>query len=103
MQIRNINDKHPEPQINQQMRKTTVNEGEVFKKNPYLRELGWIDENLGWFGGRRLAGYGGHRPVGVNGLDPSVQLVQLGRRENVVLGPGVPQLVHQRSGLKKRG
>ena len=75
MRIRNIDDKHPEPQINHQLRKTKGN----FIKNPYLRELGWVDENLGWFGGRRLAGYGGHRPVGVNGLDPSVQLVQFGR------------------------
>jgi hypothetical protein len=62
-----------------------------------------IDEYLGWFADLlRLAGGRGDGPVGVNLVDPPVQLMQPGGREDVVLGPGVAQLVHRRPGLTQK-
>lgn len=50
-----------------------------------------------------MTGDGGDRPIGIDGLYPPVQLVQLGRRKDVVLSPRVTQLVHQGACLKNKG
>ncbi len=65
-----------------------------------LRKFSRIDEYLGGFADLlRLAGGRGDGPVGVDLVDPAVQLMQPGGQEDVVLGPGVAQLVHRRPGL----
>ena len=75
----------------------------AFLRYSNLWKFSRIDEYLGWFADLlRLAGGRGDGPVGVDLVDPPVQLMQPGGREDVVLGPGVTQLVHRRPGLTQK-